>query len=89
MSFENSATSTNYRLSAYMILDGTTSNVTTSTISSRFSGTVNGSTSITVQQRTDAMIAPGTYTTTVYAYVNAGTDVTLKHVDLFIMGNLA
>ena len=88
MTFENSATANNYRLSAYMILNGTTSNVTTSTISERLASGVNGSTSITVQQRTELMIAPATYTSAVYAYVNDGTDVVLKHVDLFIMGNL-
>ena len=57
-------------------------------ISSRLVASVNSSTAITVQQRTDAMIAPGTYTSAVYAYVDAGTTVILKHVDLFIMGNL-
>jgi hypothetical protein len=88
MTFENSSNATNYRISAYMILNGTTSNVTTSTISSRLTGTINGSTAITIQQRTNVMIDPGTYTSAAYAYVNAGTTVKLKHVDLFVMGNL-
>ena len=87
MTFDNSA-NTNYHVSTYMILNGTTSNVTTSTISARLTPSISGSTAITIQQRTNTMIAPGTYTSAVYAYVDAGTDVKLKHVDLFIMGNL-
>ena len=88
MSFQNSSSSQNYHIRSYMILDGTTSNVTTSTIESRLASLVYSSTAITIQQRTNTMIAPGTYNCDVYAYVDAGADVNLKHVDLFIMGNI-
>ena len=71
-----------------MILDGTTSNVTRTSMDSQISPSIAAYTSITLHQRTNTAISPGSYTCSVYAYVNDGTDVKIAHADTFILGHL-
>jgi hypothetical protein len=88
IAFSNAANTADYHITAYLKIDGTSSNPTSANISNRFSPSIPASASITINQRSDTMRTPGTYTTSVYAYVNAGTDVKSTHCDLFIMGHL-
>ena len=86
--FSNSSGS-KYMLSIYMIVDGTTSNVTNSAIDSQYSGMVPAYTSITINQSTTAAVPPAQYFVKVYGYVNSGTNVLYSHIDTFVLGNLA
>ncbi len=88
ITFSNASSSTKYLISAYMTLNSSTSNVKNTTIDSYLSGSINSYSSITLSQRTYNTISPGTYTCSVYAYVNAGTDVESVHCDTFILGHL-
>ena len=72
-----------------MNLYGTLSNVTQSAIDSQFSGSVDAYTSISLNQRSNAAVTSGIYEASVYAYVSSGSDVIARHVDTFILGNLA
>jgi len=87
-SFSN-ATNSKHLISLYMIVDGTTSNVTNSSIDAQISGPIPSYTSITLNQRTNSILAAGQYTTTVYGYVDSGTAIICRHIDTFVLGNLA
>jgi hypothetical protein len=87
-SFSN-ATNSKHLISLYMIIDGTTSNVTNSSIDAEISGSIPSYASITLNQRTNSQLAPGQYTTAVYGYVDSGAAIICRHVDTFVLGNIA
>ena len=72
-----------------MAVDSTTSNITNSSIDAKISGSIPSYASVTLNQRTNSQLAAGQYTTTVYGYVDSGTDVICRHVDTFVLGNIA
>ena len=72
-----------------MVIDGTTSNITNSSIDMQLSGLIPAYASISLNQRTTSILAAGQYSVIVYGYVNSGTDILFRHIDTFILGNIA
>jgi hypothetical protein len=77
-------------INMYTIINGTTGNVTRSSII-KFQSNTPGYVAISLIQRTDAKIAAGTYDADVYAYIDNenNTDVICDHIDISLLGNLS
>jgi hypothetical protein len=78
-----SSSNSSHTVSFYMVVDGETSNTTSTT--NKASGE---STALSLHHRT-GVIAPGTYNVTVYGYASASNSASVTHCDIFGMGNLA
>jgi len=81
----------NYTVSSYMIVDGTTSNITnTSLVASNTIGGTTAYASVNISQSAPITTA-SQYQVRVYAYTNtsSGTNVQNTHCDLFVLGDLA
>lgn len=88
--FRNTATGSGADnvISVYHRINGTNYTATLSSIPPRLSSTIPSSIAITVQEITP-VLAPGTYTVTVYASASlTNTTITESHTDLCILGNL-
>jgi hypothetical protein len=80
---------TNYTVSTYMVVDGTRSNITqTSVVAINTIGGATAYSSVSLSQSASiTTVQP--YPVTVYAYTNASTtSVKSTHCDLFVLGNL-
>lgn len=73
----------------YLVVNGSTGNTTTEDVRKKTGG-VNGYANLNLIHRS-GLVAPGTYSTTIYGRVQesvATSNVVVDHIDLFTLGNL-
>jgi hypothetical protein len=90
--FTSNDNTDDHPISIYMIVNGTTSNVSTDYITRRTGGSPIRTLNMSANQRTNAMIPAGSYTVQVFAYTDAsgvsGSHIRCDHLDVFALGNL-
>lgn len=69
-------------------IDGTTSSTTRFTLNKKTANSQSYG-QISLNQRTDTIVSPGTYTVKVYCYTDANNSVQVSHCDMFGMGHLS